>query len=243
MINISQSEVSYYPYPYVLFKKIFSESFYDHIKNEFPTIMELKFNSFDKKRNELKQSKYNLTNFDNNFYSIIKKKKFTFELYNFLKSKTFIDSLIFFLNSKNLFLNFNNKESFYKKIVKRFILRKIDFSFEFSAINTDGGFINPHTDGANKLITLIIPLIDDLKIHNVQNCGTTILETNDERYCYNFMNKVVPWESVKKIKEVPFLDNQMMMFIKTHNSLHSVGPMKSSEPLLYRKSINFCVLT
>ena len=128
-------------------------------------------------------------------------------------------------------------------MIKKFIFKKIDFTFEFSAINTNGGFINPHTDGANKIITLIIPLIDNSKIYNVKNCGTKILETHDEKYSYNFMNKVVPWESTKIVKEIPFLDNQMMMFIKTHNSLHSVGPMNSLDSLLFRKSINFCIYT
>jgi hypothetical protein len=241
MINITESEVSYYPYPHILFKKIFSENIYNHLKDEFPTINELNFNSFDNKRHELKQSKYNLTNLDKNFNNIIKNKKFTFELYNFLKSETFINSLIFFLNSKNLNINYNSKENFYKKLIKRFILKKIDFTFEFSAINTDGGFINPHTDGPNKIITLIIPLIDNSKIYEVKNCGTKILETHDEKYSYNFMNKTVPWEAIKIVKEIPFLDNQMMMFIKTHNSLHSVGPIESFDNSLFRKSINFCI--
>jgi hypothetical protein len=241
MINISESQVFYYPYPYILFKRIFSDYFYNHLKDEFPKINQLNFNTFDKKRGELKQSKYNLTNLDNNFYNIIKNKKFTFQLYNFLKSKTFIDSLIFFLNSKNLNINYNNKESFHKKLIKRVILKKINFTFEYSAINTNGGFINPHTDGANKIITLIIPLIDNPAIYKVKNCGTKILETYSDAYSYNFMNKTVPWELTKTITEVPFLDNQMMLFIKTHNSLHSVGPMESLDNSLFRKSINFCI--
>jgi hypothetical protein len=243
MVNISESEVFYSPYPHILFKNIFSEDFYNHLKNEFPSIDQLKYNSFDNKRNELKQSKYNLTSLENNFHEIIRKRKYTSQLYNFLKSEKFISSLIIFLNSKHLRINFNNNENFYKKMIKKFIFKKIDFSFEFSAINTNGGFINPHTDGANKIITLIIPLIDNSKIYDVKNCGTKILETHDEKYSYNFMNKIVPWESTKIVKEVPFLDNQMMMFIKTHNSLHSVGPMNSLDSLLFRKSINFCIYT
>ena len=240
MINISQSEVFYSPYPHILFNNIFNKDYYNYLKNEFPSISEFKFNNYDKK-NKLKQNKYNLTNLDPNFYDIIKNIKFTYGLFNFLKSKKFIDDIISFLKSKHLDINYNGNENFYKKLINKFVFKKIDFTFEFSAINTDGGFIKPHTDGANKIITLIIPLIDNPKIYEVENCGTRILETNDYRYSYNFMNKTVPLEHTKTIKEIPFLDNQMIMFIKTHNSLHSVGPMKSLDNSLYRKSINFCI--
>jgi len=126
--------------------------------------------------------------------------------------------------------------------IKKLILNKIDFTFEFSSMSSHGGFINPHTDGPEKLLTLIIPIISDSRIKNVKNVGTNILESLEDKYEYNFMNYAVPFESTRSVREIPFLENQILMFIKTHNSLHSVGPMTDVDSnKLNRNSINFCI--
>ena len=66
----------------------------------------------------------------------------------------------------------------------------------------------------------------------------------DFRYKYNFLNQTVPLSDTKEIKYIDFLPNQMLMFIKTHNSLHSVGPVKSTNMTksLNRKSINVSIV-
>ena len=54
------------------------------------------------------------------------------------------------------------------------------------------------------------------------------------------MNYVVPFEDTEMVREIPFNENQLCIFIKTHNSLHSVGPMeKYNKETIMRKSINF----
>jgi hypothetical protein len=112
----------------------------------------------------------------------------------------------------------------------------------FHLCRQKNGFINPHTDGPNKILTLIIPIITDPRIKNIKNSGTNILQSLEDRHEYNFMNYAVPFESVRSIKEIPFLENQILMFIKTHNSLHSVGPMSDAiNDNLMRNSINFCI--
>ena len=51
-------------------------------------------------------------------------------------------------------------------------------------------------------------------------------------------NKTVPFELTQEIREIAFKKNQLLLLIKTHNSLHSVGPILSElNENLYRKSI------
>ena len=114
--------------------------------------------------------------------------------------------------------------------------------FEFSMISTDGGFIKPHTDGPNKILNFIIPIVDDEMICNVTNSGTKILSAKNDQFKYNFLNRTVPYEDTKNIREISFKKNQILFFVKTHNSLHSVGPMENIDNhSLMRKSINFSI--
>ena len=60
-------------------------------------------------------------------------------------------------------------------------------------------------------------------ISKVENSGTSILNTDSDMYKFNFFNQTVPEEYVNKVKEIGFEKNQIFLFVKTHNSLHSVG--------------------
>ena len=51
------------------------------------------------------------------------------------------------------------------------------------------GFILPHTDGGNKLLGFVIPIIDDDNIFDINNLGTKILKAKTDKYRYNFYNK------------------------------------------------------
>ena len=128
-----------------------------------------------------------------------------------------------------------------KSILKK--IKKIkNFGFEFSMISTDGGFIKPHTDGANKLISFVIPIVENENFLKITNSGTTILKPTEDKFKYNYLNMTVPFESTEVIRQIPFSKNQIFLFIKTHNSLHSVGPMVNpTGETIMRKSINFFI--
>ena len=115
---------------------------------------------------------------------------------------------------------------------------KISTTVEFSIMKSNSGFLKPHTDGSNKIFSFVIPMIDDNTILKAKNIGTSIRITTDDKYKYNLQNKTVPFELTQEIREIPFKKNQLLLLIKTHNSLHSVGPITSeTNENLYRKSI------
>ena len=237
MINLSDHLFNYDPYPFGYFNEIFTHEFYKSLCEEYPDISELKISEDKKKYNINKFNKFSLTNDHIEFGDLIKKKKNFLNLYNFLNSKEFFLKIseILLKNNIDLQLNFEKRGFLLKK-------RKYNLFFEFSSIPCDGGFILPHTDAPKKIITFIVPIINDSdkEIENFKKVGTSILSMSDPKYSFNYYNRTMKLEDTIEKKYINFSPNKMLMFIKTHNSLHSVGPVKPiNNNIKYRNSITF----
>lgn len=237
MINLSNSNLSFYPYPHILFKNIFDNNFYENLCLEYPDVNNL-VKTEDKNSNNLsKFNKYHLNNIDNKkkFENVLQNRDYFKKIYHHLASKNFFHMINSKLieNNIDLKLNYFKKKFFFKTI-------KHKFYFEFSSIPCDGGHILPHTDSPKKKITCVIPIIKttEKKISEIDKIGTSLLVATDDKYKFNFHNRTVPFNATKEEKYIEFLPNQMFMFIKTYNSLHSVGPIKDKEKIYnYRKSL------
>ena len=48
------------------------------------------------------------------------------------------------------------------------------------------------------------------------------------------LNKTVPVENVKLVRTIPFKKNNMLCLIKTHNSLHGIGPIKDKSQIEHK---------
>ena len=243
MINFTRSNFFYDPFPHCVLAEFLDHSIYEEICKEYPPI-EILDKMSDKKLNDNKFEKYNLGNsFKNkkNFLNFIKKTKAIKNFYQYISSNQFINELNSFLlnNFIDIRLNANNS-SLKKKFLNKILRRELTFDFEFSSIPINGGYILPHTDGGNKILGFVIPIIDNDEILKVPNIGTKILKAKSNEYKYNFFNKTVPFNKTELVKEIPFKKNQMTLHVKTFNSLHAVGPIVSNEAnqKLYRKSIS-----
>ena len=122
-------------------------------------------------------------------------------------------------------LGINQPKSF-KKFLSDIFTKNLNFSFEFSSIPVQNGFIKPHTDGPNNIIGFVIPIIDNKEIYNFLNLGTKILKSISNEFKYNNLNRTVPFEKTELVREMPFEKNCMIMHVKTFNSLHAVGPIQ-----------------
>jgi hypothetical protein len=245
MMNLKNYKVYYEPFPHLIFEDVFNEKFYDDMSREFPSIEKLE-SIKDKIKNEMKQEKYV---FDNKslkkkeFINFIKDSNNLKLLYNHLISIEFNNEINKVLLENHIDIGINkllNYKSIKKRILEFFFNIKITTSVEFSIMKCNSGFLKPHTDGSNKIFSFVIPMIDDNKILNAKNIGTSIRITTEDKYRYNFQNKTVPFELTKEIREIPFKKNQLLLLIKTHNSLHSVGPIIFNDfknENLFRKSI------
>jgi len=59
----------------------------------------------------------------------------------------------------------------------------------------------------------------------------------DPAYAFNWTNRVVPWDKVEVVDTIPFIPNQCIVFVKTHNSLHSVRRMTETGSKALRKTV------
>ena len=91
-------------------------------------------------------------------------------------------------------------KNFLRKIYEK-IRRNKKFGFEFSMISTNGGFIKPHTDGADKLISFVIPIIKNNDFETYLTLGTDILRPTEDKYKYNFLNTTVPFEATEVLEK------------------------------------------
>ena len=138
----------------------------------------------------------------------------------------------------------SNKNSNIKQIIKNLFSKKKKIDFEFSSIPLQNGYIMPHTDGGNKLVGFVIPIIDHKDQYKADNLGTKIFKAKTDKYKFNFYNKTVPFDHAELVRELPFEQNQMSLHVKTFNSLHGVGPIvnKGSDENILRKSISIFLL-
>jgi len=246
MINFENSKFFYEPFPHCILSEFLNKDVYNEMCNEYPSLSY--FEEVKSRGNDNKFKKYRFCNSQKNIKSFTKfiyTTKVTKEFYNYLNSDEFILSIDKFLRKNEIELRFNNKNSFsIKKFIKNLFSKELKIDFEFSSIPLNNGYILPHTDGGNKLLGFVIPIIDNEKIYDAKNLGTKILKAKTDKYKFNFYNKTVPFEETELIRELPFQKNQLSLHVKTFNSLHGVGPIiyNDDEQNLYRKSISVFLL-
>ncbi len=84
-------------------------------------------------------------------------------------------------------------------------------------------------------------MIKDKEWNSAFGGGLDVNRAKDSRYAYNWLNKVVPWDGIEVIDTVPFVPNQCTVFVKTHNSLHSVRKMTQKGSKALRKSVTVVI--
>lgn len=249
MINFNNNQFFYDPFPHCIINNFLKSEDYKLICEEFPKNFYLK-KLQEKKINDLRKfNKFSLSNNNKKltyiFNSFINSTTKIKKLYKYVNSDKFLIELDSFLKEKFIDLRLEQKVAQnIKDLFKSIFKKKRHIDFEFSSIPLDNGFILPHTDGSDKLIGFVIPIIDDDKILEAKNLGTKIYKAIDNKYKFNYFNQTVPLNAVEEIKELPFQKNQISLHIKTFNSLHGVGPIdkKLLKEEIYRKSISIFLL-
>lgn len=107
--------------------------------------------------------------------------------------------------------------------------------FEFSMLPADGGCLRPHTDLPSKLVTLVVsmlPKMDDWD--RVWGGGTDVLKPKPgSPPLDDYRADLDAFDVVETYAYVP---NQCVVFVKTADSWHSVGPLGGPEGAL-RKTL------
>ena len=109
--------------------------------------------------------------------------------------------------------------------------------FEFSALAASGGCVLPHTDAPNKLITLVVSMMRPGEWNPSWGGGTDVNRPKDTRHAYNQMNEVADFADMEILHTYDFTPNQMVVFVKTFNSWHSVRPIRGTASDPRRRSL------
>jgi len=251
MINLKNILFEYYPFPHGISNNVIEEDFYKRINLEFPETNELKI--LENQKGNYKFYKYALSskNDKEKFNKILSSKKNLRKFVNYLLSYDFKAYLIDILKKNNIEFGIEIKKptiirifkSWLKKIIPNFFTKleqDIEVAVELSSIPIKGGMIKPHSDSQHKLASIVIPILDDHWKDEYEG-GTNFLKVKKNDQSFNFTNKTIEFDQTEIIKTIPFVKNQLLIFIKTYNSLHSVGPLKGKNEKIFRKSLTITV--
>ena len=234
MINLANTRFDYEPFPIGYASPVIGRDLYCDLVKDWPSTELFQF-----KPNLGK--KYSLSEVNNRaqYIDFLKRSKVWRELYEFVKNPRFVEHVVEVLEGNEIDLGLRDRHAsrihvfssskdrlgaLLAKIGRRNGKPPISTRFEFSMMPAAGGFIKPHTDAPQKLITLVVSMINCDEWNDSWGGGTATLRPRDARKTFNHMNKQFEFDDVVPIKTFPFAGNQCVTFIKTFNSFHAVYP-------------------
>lgn len=242
MINIESLNLRYKPFPIGVAQNVMDPSFYKDLVSQWPAQ-----NLFQYK--DSLGDKYSLSEVNNpdNYQAFINSTPAYKKLHDSIKSAAFIYGLIDYLASRNIDLGYRQVPTANKiksalrdiRYNKRWPRYKQDLSarFEFSMLPVDGGSIRPHTDAPQKIITIVLSIIDENEWPSDVGGGTQIVWPKDETKSFNRKNAYMDFSDVDVLDEYAFDPNQALLFVKTFNSWHTVLPMRGKGRTEMRKTL------
>jgi hypothetical protein len=168
------------------------------------------------------------------------------ELHAWIKSDRFIPAVMEVL--KALHIDLGHKQlSDAKRALKtaknlvrgrsRPLPPRLSTRFEFSMLPADGGYIMPHTDAPSKIVTLIVSMAGEDEWDPTFGGGTDVNRPKAMRLAFNQMNAQADFDDMEVLDTFEFTPNQVVVFVKTFNSWHSVRPMTGTGSPLMRKTL------
>lgn len=242
MLNFESLDLRYIPFPIGVSHNVMDPSLYQDLVKHWP----------EQKLFQYKESlghKYSLSELNNaeNYHAFINSSPVYKKLYDWVKSDDFIYGMVDHLASRNVDLGYRKVSTAAKmksalrdiRYNKRWPRYQSDLSarFEFSMLPVDGGSIRPHTDAPQKIITVVLSIIDEAEWSKDFGGGTQIVWPKDESKTFNARNAYLDFDKVDVLDEYTFDPNQALLFVKTFNSWHSVLPMESKGQLKMRKTL------
>lgn len=241
MLNYDNMELAYEPYPIGVTRPALAEEEYRALVATFPSADKMRFKPD-------KGGKYSLSQVNNptEYNRFIRTTPPWQRFHTFIKSPAFIEGALAMLRKHNIDLGFpmpSLREQVYLKL--RAIKRgnpvphfpRLKARFEFSAMPITGGNILPHSDHAKKLITMVIPMLEEGEWNEAWGGGTSMVWPKDQSRSFNRVNEYLDFDEVERIRTFPFQRNQCLVFIKTDFSWHAVWPMTGDDPDRLRRTL------
>jgi hypothetical protein len=244
MLSFRNANFIYEPYPIGMARSVFEETVYDELVDSFPPRELFSFMAYH-------GNKYSLSEVNNPeaYHQYVRSNRRWHEFYRWIKREEFPNEILTMLCEHNIDLDLGScqgngtavsKLGLLKRLRPRRLqqnLSRLSARFEFSMLPADGGFIKPHTDSPQKIITLVIGMLREGEWDPAFGGGTEVLRPIDTPNNFNFKNRYMEFDDVETLTTFEYLPNNCVIFIKTFNSLHAVRPMKAEGHTLMRKTL------
>jgi len=234
-LNLDSLQMRYEPFPIGLAQPILDRQTYDEMVASFPP-QDL-FLHMPKLGDKFTLSeKFN----SKNYHAYVRSNPAWREFHRYVKSDAFIPGVLGALRAHHVDLGIEPAPAGISgRLISLFSRRAVPLStrFEFSMLPAMGGNIRPHTDNANKIVTLVISMVGPGEWDSKLGGGTEVLRPKDVRHAYNQINESADFSEFDTICTYEFLPNQAVVFVKTFNSWHAVRPMTGSDPARMRRTL------
>jgi hypothetical protein len=238
--RFQEAEFHYEPYPIGYARSVLPQDTYLELVRTWPATELFEF------KQQL-GNKYSLSEVNNpaQYRQFVRSSAPWRQLHAYVKSREFLHEVIALLYERHIDVGrggqFLVRRANGLGLVDRLkvLRRTYDLSarFEFSMLPADGGYIKPHTDAPNKIITLVISVMTPGEWDAAFGGGTDVLKPRDITQNYNYMNRQFEFEQMETIGTFPFEPNQAVIFVKTFNSWHAVQPIRGAGSSIMRKTI------
>lgn len=243
MFHFDDLSFNYEPYPIGVARDVFQKELYDQLVTDFPSeeIFEYK---------EVLGHKYSLSEVNNaeKYHEFVESHARWRALYDWIKRPEFPFEIFETLSKHNIELGMPHAPanspgrlrgvySALRQGGSAFSSSRLNTRFEFSMLPADGGCIKPHTDHPQKIVTLVVAILQRAEWNDAYGGGTEVMKPKDISRNYNFVNHQMEFDEVETLRTFAYRPNQCVVFIKTFNSLHGVRPMQGHGTSLMRKTL------
>lgn len=244
MLSFQQTDFIYEPYPIGVAHSVFEDDYYKSLVESFPPVELFKFMAS-------LGNKYSLSELNNPdlYHEYVNTSGPWREFHRWLKREEFPYEILSMLCEHRIDLGLRRPEGNGAKAPAPTLLERLrggrrpaetsglSARFEFSMLPADGGFIKPHTDSPQKIVTLVIAILGEEEWNPAFGGGTEVLRPKDATQNFNHMNRYLEFDEVETLDTFEYRPNQCVIFIKTFNSLHAVRPMAGKGTELLRKTL------
>lgn len=245
MLSFANTEFIYEPYPIGVAHNVFEDGSYKSLVESFPSAELFKF--MPALGNKYSLSELNNPGLYNDYVNASGPWR---EFHRWLKREEFPYEVLSMLCGRQIDLGIRKPEGDGAKVPAPTLLERLrggrhppetsaglSARFEFSMLPAAGGFIKPHTDSPQKIITLVIAILNEGEWDASYGGGTEVLKPKDVTKNFNYTNRYLEFDEVETLKTFEYRPNQCVIFIKTFNSLHAVRPMTGNGAGLMRKTL------
>lgn len=248
--SLDNLKFDYKPYPIGLATPVMEPATYREFVAAFPP-MDLFVGYADMGTPGVKFTLSEKENPDN-YNSFVRGHSLWREFHRWVKSDDFIFFVLRTLRDRHVDVGYDKyreRQPYLKRTLRELRQGRLNFSmpglttrFEFSALPADGGFLPPHTDAPSKIITLVFSMADEEE--NWDPAWGGELDVNlpkDDRWAYNYHNRLADFAEMEVARSFAYRPNQCVVFVKTHDSWHSIRPMQGHGVPALRKTLTIVI--